>query len=98
MFKPIQDRGKGKKKGSPTCFLLVTSTHVGISPYNFLAFSFATLCVPQASLKLLNLKSRASLKKIVFFWSNPYKIEVMITPLTERLDLSNFGHMITSKI
>ena len=53
MFKPIQDRGKGKKKGSPTCFLLVTSTNVGISPYNFLAFSFATLCVPQASLKLL---------------------------------------------
>ena len=29
-----------------------------------------------------------------FFWSNPYKIEVMITSLTEMIDLPNFGHMI----
>ena len=28
-----------------------------------------------------------------FFWSNPYKIEVMITSLLEILELPNFGHM-----
>ena len=28
-----------------------------------------------------------------FFWSNLFKIEVMITPLIEMLELLNFGHM-----
>ena len=28
-----------------------------------------------------------------FFWSNPYKMEVMITSLLEILELPNFGHM-----
>ena len=31
-----------------------------------------------------------------FFWSNPYKIEVMIASLTEMLELPNVGHMTTS--
>ena len=30
-----------------------------------------------------------------YFWSNPYKIEVMITSLTEMLELPNFGYMTT---
>ena len=30
-----------------------------------------------------------------FFWSSPYKIEVMITSLTEMLELPNFVHMTT---
>ena len=30
-------------------------------------------------------------QKIWFFWSNPYKIEVMITSLIERLELPNLG-------
>ena len=33
-----------------------------------------------------------------FFWSYPYKIEVMITSLMEMLTLPNFGHMTTSTI
>ena len=33
-----------------------------------------------------------------FFWSNPYKIEVMITSLIQMLELPNFGHMTTSII
>ena len=33
-----------------------------------------------------------------FFWSNPYKIEVLITFLIEMLELPSFGHMITSTI
>ena len=33
------------------------------------------------------------LKKSGFFWSNPYKVEVMITSLTEMLELPNFAHM-----
>ena len=35
---------------------------------------------------------------MLLFWSNPYKVEVMITSLIEVLDLPNFGHMTTSKI
>ena len=31
-----------------------------------------------------------------FLTFNPYKIEVMITPLIEMLELPNFGHMSTS--
>ena len=30
-----------------------------------------------------------------FSWSNPYKIEVLITSLTEMIELPNFGHMTT---
>ena len=33
-----------------------------------------------------------------FFWSNPYKIEVMINSLIKMLELQNFGHMTTSAI
>ena len=33
-----------------------------------------------------------------FFWSNPYKMEVMITSLIEILQLPNLGHMLTSTI
>ena len=39
----IQDRGRGGQKGPFTSFSIVTSTNVGISPQNFLTFSFATL-------------------------------------------------------
>ena len=35
---------------------------------------------------------------IEYFWSNPYKIEVMITFFIEMLQLPNFGHMTTSII
>ena len=31
--------------------------------------------------------------KNLFFWLNPYKIEVMITSLIEMLELPIFGHM-----
>ena len=40
--KPIQDGGQ--KKRPPTCFSSVTSTNVGISPQNFLDFSFNSFC------------------------------------------------------
>ena len=53
--------------------------------------------VPSASPKLLNLNQDHSSKKW-FFWSNPYKIEAMITSLMEMLELRNFGHMTTSTI
>ena len=29
----------------------------------------------------------------MFFWSNPYKIEVLLTSVIEMLQLRNFGHM-----
>ena len=37
-------------------------------------------------------------QKIVSFWSNPYKIVVILTSLTEMLELLNFVYMTTSTI
>ena len=53
--------------------------------------------VPSVSPKLSNLNQDHPSKKR-FFWSNSYKIEVMITTLTEMLELPNFGYMTTSAI
>ena len=91
------------KKVLPTRFSPVTSTNVGISPQNFLTFSFNLSvrlvqnfkAIPNASPKLLNLSQDYPSKKW-FFWSYPYKIEVMITYLIELLELPNFGHVTTS--
>ena len=38
------------------------------------------------------------LSKKWFFWSNPYKIKVLITFLIEMLKLQNLGHVTQSKI
>ena len=92
----------GGAKRPPTSFSPVTPTNVGFGPKNFLTFSFnpfATLVqnfkfVPSASPKLLNLNQDHPSKKR-FFWSNPYKIEVMITTLIQMLELPNFGYMTT---
>ena len=93
----------GSQKGSPYQFSPVTSTNVGIRPQNSLTFSlnsFSTLVknvkfVPSASPKLSKLNRDHPSKK-QFFWSNPYKIKVVITSLIEMLQLPNFGHMNTS--
>ena len=93
------------KRPLSTSFSSVTSTNVGFRPKNFLTFSFNPFSpqlqnfkfAPSASLKLLNLNQDYPSKKW-FFWSNPYKIEVMITSLKETLELSIFGHMITPTI
>ena len=106
---PIQDGGggggRGTKRPLSTSFSSVTSTNVGFRPKNFLTFSFNPFSpqlqnfkfAPSASLKLLNLNQDYPSKKW-FFWSNPYKVEVMITFLIEMLQLPNFGHMTTSTI
>ena len=94
----------GGKKALHTSFSLVTSENVEISPQNFLNFSlnpFNTLVgdfkvIASASPKLLNLNEDHPSKKERFFWSNPYKIEVMKTSLIEMLQLPNFGNMPTS--
>ena len=107
-FKPFQD-GEGDGTTTPpilTNFSPVTSANVGISPQNFLTFSFnpfATLvqnfkAIRRASPKLLNFERRPPCKKKWFFWSNPYNTEVMITSLREMLELPNFGHMTTFTI
>ena len=97
---PIQDGG-GQKSPS-TSFFSVTSAKVGISPQNFLTFSFkffATLVqnfkfAPSASPNYWSWTMTTRLKQR-YFWSNPYIIEIMITSLTEMLELPNFGHMTT---
>ena len=42
--------------------------------------------------------TKATSQKRLFFWSNSYKIGVMITSLIEILELPNFGHMTASTI
>ena len=99
---PIQGGGA---KAPPTSFSLVTSTNVRITHQNFLTFCFnpfATLVynfktMPIASPQLLNLNQDHPSKKW-FFWSNPYKVKVMITSLIGMLELPNFGHMTISTI
>ena len=75
-------------------FSPVTSTNVGISPQNFLAFSFNPL--PDrykiSSSYLVSVPNywtwtKTNPQKKRFFWSNPYKLEVM-------LRLSFFGDVI----
>ena len=46
------------------------------------------------SISIIELEPRLPLKKAVF-WSNSYKIEIMITSLTEMLKLPNICHMTT---
>ena len=83
---------------NPTSFFHVTSTNIGITPKIFLACSFnpfATLvqnfkATPNANPKLLNW---APLRKILIFWSNPYKTEVVTTSLIEILE--KFSNQVT---
>ena len=93
-------RGGFGLKGPPTSFPPVTSTNIVFGPQNFLAFSFnpfLTLVqnfkfVPSASPKLLNL-NQDHLSKKRFFWTNVYKIDLMITFLIETPQLPNFNQM-----
>ena len=97
-------RGRGSKKATPTSFSPVTSINVALSPENFPTFSFnpfATLVqnfmvIPSSSTRSLNLNQDHPLQKL--FWSNSYKIDVMITSLIEMLVLLNLGHMTTPTI
>ena len=75
---PIPDWGGGAKKP-----LLLPE----IRPKNFLTFSFNTL-VPITSPKLLTLSQDHPSEKRF-----PHKIEVIITSLTEMVELPNFDHM-----
>ena len=56
---------------------------------------FYTLTFPRIGVRIIELEPN-KLSKICFFWSNPYKSEVMITSLKEILELSKFGYMTTS--
>ena len=90
--------GGGGAKRPPTSFSPVASTNVGTSRQDFMTFRFnpfATLVqISRPYLKLQTLNQDHPSKNW-FFWSNPYKIEVLITPLIETLELPNFGHMTT---
>ena len=80
---PIQD-GEGAKSSS-----------ISFSP-KFLSFSFNTFAtLLQHFSQIIDFELKASLTKNWFFWSNPYKIEVMTTPLIEMLELPNFDYMNT---
>ena len=103
---PIWVGGGGRQKAPPTSFSVVTFTNVGTSPKKFLTFTFnpfAHYC-KISSLYLVPIRNYWTWTKTTpqnkkrFFWSNPYKIEIMITFLIEMMRLPNFGHMTTSII
>ena len=91
IINPIQDRVT--KRTPSTSFSPVTSTNVGISPWNFLTFTFNPFVTLVSNFKAIPSVSHHSLKKTPqknwFFWSNLYKIEVLITSLMEMLELPN---------
>ena len=80
--------GRRVKRGPPTSFSSATSANVGISSQNLMNFTFNPF------FNTGELEPRPPLKKR-FFPSNPYKIEIMITSLTEMLELPNVGHKTT---
>ena len=92
------------KKGPPTSFSPATSANVRIGLQNFLTLSFNLFdrvvenskIVTSASLTLLNFNQDQPPKR--FFWSNPYKTDVMTTSFIQMLQLPNFGHMNTCTI
>ena len=106
LINPIKGRGGGKKTPiPPTRFSSVTSSNVGISPQNFwlLVLTLLTDWCKISSFYLVPVPNywtwtKTTPQKKRFFWSNPYKIEVMITSLIQMLELPNFGHMTTSII
>ena len=94
------------QKGPSASVSPVTSTSIGISPKIYLTFIFNTFAklvsnltaIPSASPKLLILNQEHTSKKIVFLWSNSYKIGIMIASLIEMVELPHFGQMTTSTI
>ena len=104
-FNLIQDGGRGAQKGPPTSFSPVTSTNVGFGRKTF--WILVLILLPNyckiSSSYLVPVPNywtwtKTTSQKKRFFWSNPYKIEVIITFLIEMLQLLNFGHMTTSII
>ena len=104
LFKIGEDGGGvcGKKAPSPTSFSSVTSGNLRISPKTF--WLLVLILLPHwckiSSLYLVPVANywtwtNNTPQKKQFFWSNSYKIEVMITSFTEMLELPNFDHMTT---
>ena len=89
-----------------TIFFSVIFTNVGIRPQNFLTCSFITPLPHWCKISCSHLVpiqnywtwTKTTHQKKQIFWSNPHKIEVMITFLTEMLELPNFGHTAASTI
>ena len=86
-------------------FSLITSADIGISSQKFLTFNFnlsATLVLNFKAIQVPVLNywiwTKNTPQKNCFFWSNPFKIEVMITSLIEMPYLPNFDQMTTSTI
>ena len=100
-------RTGGKKAPTthpPTSFSPLTSASIGISSQNILTFSlnpYLTLVQNLKAIifnsKLLNLNQEHPSKNW-FFWSSPYKIEVMITSVIKMFKLPNFSHVTASAV
>ena len=94
--------GIGPKKLPHTSFSHVTSATVGISPRNVLALVLPHCCKISrpylAPVPNYWTWTKSTPQKNWFSSSNLYKTEVMITSLTESLELRNFGHMTLSTI
>ena len=97
----IQDGGKRPTSSFPP----VTSTNAGFSLQNFWLLVSALLPHwPKISRPyLVSVPSywtwiKSTPQKNWFFWSNSYKIDIIIISVIQMLELPNFGHMTTSWI
>ena len=75
---------------------VIFSTHVASMPFCHTAVKFQvhTSCHSQ----IIKLEPRPTHKKKRFFWSNPYKNEIMRTYLIEMLELPNFAYITISTV
>ena len=106
---PIQDGvsgGEGTKSPSPprsAGFLPATSRNVAQKTFWLLVLTLFPHWCKISRPYLLPVYNYWTWTEITpqkkgFFWSNPYKIKVMIAFLIEMLELPNFGHMTTSTV
>ena len=98
--------GEGVRKPPlPTSFSPVISIIVGLAHKTFWLV-FITLLIDWCKISSLYLVpvpnywtwTKTAPEKKRFFWSNPYKIELMNTSLIQMLQIPNFGHMTTATI
>ena len=93
-------RNFAKFLGKHLCQILFFNKVAGLGTLFLSDFQFQPFChngvkfyvCTQFQSQIIELEPRSPLKKVIF-QSNPYKIEVVITSLIEKLELPNFGHM-----
>ena len=91
-FNSIKDGGGGVEGGGKGVFWMLLKKTPSTS-FSSVFLSLYLVPVPNYWAWI-----KTTLQKMRFFWSNSFKIDVLITSLIEMLELPNFGHMKTFTI